>query len=113
MASGLLQGFHDGLNWATNIGARGSSLSGGQRQLVSLARAMLKNPHLLLLDEPTNGLDGPLEAHLIQQLLAKKGSTTILVSTHSRNVLSLCDRIIVVGQSQILADGPRQKILAA
>ena len=110
--SGLFRVFDDGaLHWATDIGARGSNLSGGQRQLVALARALLTRPPLILLDEPTNGLDAPLEGHLANQLLQMRGKSTILVSTHSRNILSICDRIIVVGQSKILADGPREKIL--
>lgn len=110
--SGLFRVFDDGaLHWATEIGARGSNLSGGQRQLVALARALLTHPPLILLDEPTNGLDAPLEGHLASQLMQMRGKSTILVSTHSRNILSICDRIIVVGQSKILADGPREKIL--
>lgn len=110
--SGLQRIFEEGaLNWATEIGARGSNLSGGQRQLVSLARSLLACPPLLLLDEPTNGLDAALENHLAQQLLNMRGESTILVSTHSRNILSICDRIIVVGQSRILADGPRSQIM--
>ena len=111
--SGLARAFDEAsLHWETEIGARGMFLSGGQRQLVSLARAMLTQPPLLLLDEPTNGLDEPLEKNLAQQLLALRGKSTILISSHSRSMLSICDRIIVIGQSRILADGPREKILA-
>jgi len=111
--SGLARAFmENGLNWATEIGPRGMNISGGQRQLVSLARAFLYHPTVLLLDEPTNGLDMPLEAHLAQQIARLRGQSTVLVSTHSRNILSICDRIIVVGQGRILADGPRDKILA-
>jgi len=113
-ASGLARSFQDsGLNWTTPVGSRGCQLSGGQRQLVALARAYLGDPALLLLDEPTNGLDAALEMHLVEQLTRRKGKETILVSSHSRNLLSICDRIIVVGQGRILADGPREKILAA
>jgi ATP-binding cassette subfamily B protein/ATP-binding cassette subfamily C protein LapB len=113
-ASGLFRSFQEGgLNWATDVGPRGSNLSGGQRQLVSIARAMLYDPPVLLLDEPTNGLDAALEAHLVQQLLQRKGRCTMLISTHSRQLLSACDRIVVVGQARILADGPREKILAS
>lgn len=110
--TGLARDFHDnGLNWATDIGERASHLSGGQKQLVALARALAGNPPLLLLDEPSNGLDAPLEEHLAKQLHQMKGKSTIIISTHSRQLLSICDRIIVVGKSKILADGPREKVL--
>lgn len=110
--SGLFRVFEEGsLHWDTEIGARGTKLSGGQRQLVSLARAMLMRPPLLLLDEPTNGLDGPSELHLMKQLTQMRGKSTIIVSTHSRNMLEICDQIIVVGQGRILANGPREKVL--
>lgn len=112
MVSGLFQVFNEGaLHWLTDVGVRGSCLSGGQRQLVSLARALMGRPPVLLLDEPTNGLDASLEGHLANQLSQMRGHSTVLVSTHSRNILSICDRIIVVGHSRILADGPRDKIL--
>lgn len=113
-ASGLGWVFQQGgLNWSTQVGSRGTYLSGGQRQLVSLARALMYNRPVLLLDEPTNGLDVQLEKHLAKQLAACKGHATIIVSTHSRQLLSVCDRIIAVGESRILADGPREKILVA
>jgi len=113
-ASGLGWVFQQGgLNWSTQVGSRGTYLSGGQRQLVSLARALMYNRPILLLDEPTNGLDVQLENHLAKQLVACKGHATIIVSTHSRQLLSVCDRIIAVGDSRILADGPREKILVA
>jgi ABC-type bacteriocin/lantibiotic exporter with double-glycine peptidase domain len=110
--SGLSRAFQEnGLNWSTEIGPRGSNISGGQRQLVSLARAMLYQPTILMLDEPTNGLDAQLEGNLVQQIAQMKGRNTVIISTHSRNILSICDRIIVIGQSRILADGPRDKVL--
>jgi len=113
-ASGLGFAFKEsGLNWTTQIGSRGENVSGGQRQLIALARAMAGTPSLLLLDEPTNGLSVELETHLANQLIARKDKSTIIISTHSRNLLSKCDRIIVIGQSRILADGPRDKILVA
>jgi len=112
MASGLLRVFNEGsLHWMTDVGSRGQNLSGGQRQMVSLARALLTRPPLLLLDEPTNGFDAALEENLCMQIERMRGESTVLISTHSRNMLKICDRIIVVGQSRILADGPRDKIL--
>lgn len=110
--SGLDVAFRDtGLNWKTEVGPRGSCLSGGQRQLVALARAMAGDPPILLLDEPTNGLDAPLEGRLAAQLESWRAKKTILVSTHSRAVLSVCDHIVVIGQGRVMADGPREKIL--
>lgn len=111
-ASGLEGSFAQGdLDWMTQIGARGSRISGGQRQLVSLARALMGTPSILLLDEPTNGLDAQLEQHVARQLSKLKGKSTMIVSTHSHSILSVCDRIVVIGKGKIAADGPREKIL--
>lgn len=113
-ASGLQYSFdQQGLNWTTQVGPRGSHLSGGQRQMVALARAFLGSPTVMLLDEPTTGLDHTLEQHIADQLAARRNTATILISTHSRSLLSICDRIIVVGNGRILANGPREKVLMA
>lgn len=112
--TGLARDFQDnGLNWTTEIGQRGMSLSGGQKQLIALARAIAFKPPLILLDEPTNGIDAPLEEFLAKQFSQMRGKSTLLISTHSRQMLSICDRIIVLGKSKILADGPRENILVS
>lgn len=111
--SGLLPALDRGeLSLATQIGPRGTYLSGGQRQMVALARALLGMPQLLLLDEPTTGLDAPSERALAQALVPLKGRHTLIVSTHAREILNVCDRIIVLDQGKIVADGPRDKIIA-
>lgn len=110
--SGLQFAFSEsGLNWQTKIGYRAFNISGGQRQLISLARAFSYNPSILLLDEPTNGLDAELEAFIAKSISDFRGRSTVVVSTHSHHILSICDRIVVVGKGGILANGPREKIL--
>jgi len=111
-AVGLMPAFAQGaLSYTTLVGARGANLSGGQKQMVMLARALIGSPSILMLDEPTAGLDSPTEKHLAAALKARKGSTTLLMCTHSREVLSICDRILVLDRGRIVAHGPRDKIL--
>jgi ABC-type bacteriocin/lantibiotic exporter with double-glycine peptidase domain len=73
---------------------------------------LLGDPAVLLLDEPTTGLDGPTEQRLAESLAARKGQATILACTHSRALLSLCDRILVLDRGRIVALGPRERVLA-
>jgi ATP-binding cassette subfamily B protein/ATP-binding cassette subfamily C protein LapB len=96
------------------VGERGGNLSTGQRQLVALARAIVNDPAMLILDEPTSGLDVGLEKILINQL---KGviaqNKTVIIITHRFSALDLVDRVIVLNNGRIVADGPKQKVLAA
>lgn len=96
------------------VGERGSNLSTGQRQLVAMARAIVNDPAMLILDEPTSGLDVGLEKILINQL---KGviaqNKTVIIITHRFSALDLVDRVIVLNNGRIVADGPKQKVLAA
>jgi ATP-binding cassette subfamily B protein/ATP-binding cassette subfamily C protein LapB len=97
---------------ALQVGERGANLSVGQRHLVSLARAIATQPSMLILDEPTSGLDIGLEKKIIDKLKSGLGSDkTLLVITHRLAALELVDRILVVNEGRIVADGPRDKVL--
>jgi ATP-binding cassette subfamily C protein LapB len=94
------------------VGERGALLSGGQRSLLVLARALVTPSKLLFLDEPTGAMDTQTELYFIEKLktaLAK--DQTLLVSTHRHNMLSICDRLIVIDAGKIVADGPRDQVL--
>lgn len=93
------------------IAAGGANLSGGQRQAIALARALAGGPRLLILDEPTAGLDNETEQAVIHRLLAYTEGRTLIVATHCLALLKSVDRLIVVQDGKILADGPRSHIL--
>ena len=94
------------------IAEGGTGLSGGQRQLVNLTRAFLRQPRIWLLDEPTAAMDRSLELHVTQSLKAAlKAEDVLVLVTHKPEMLELCDRIIVVAKHQIVMDGPKQAVL--
>jgi len=95
------------------IGERGDSLSGGQRKSVALARAVIHDPQILLLDEPTGSMDHSTEMWVNNQIEQHSKGKTILVATHRTSILRLVDRIIVVDNGQIVADGPRENVAEA
>lgn len=89
----------------------GKNLSRGQRQAVAVARALISNPPLLLLDEPTSSMDSTQERILINQIKETMAEKSIFVVTHRPQILEVVDRIIVVDQGHIVADGPRDEII--
>jgi ATP-binding cassette subfamily C protein LapB len=95
------------------VSERGESLSGGQRQAVALARAVINEPPVLLLDEPTSAMDSESEARVVSQLKQACANRSLILVTHRTTLLELVDRIIVVDDARIVLDGPRQKVLAA
>ncbi len=95
------------------VGERGELLSGGQRQSVGLARAVLHNAPLLLLDEPTSAMDFSTEAQVTRKVTEFAQGKTVVLVTHRTSMLALVDRVIVVDQGKIVADGPRDRILEA
>jgi ATP-binding cassette subfamily C protein LapB len=94
------------------VGERGSLLSGGQRSLLVLARALMSPSKLLFLDEPTGAMDTQTELYFIERLKTAVGpSQSLVVSTHRHNMLSICDRLIVIDAGRIIADGPRDEVM--
>jgi len=95
------------------VGERGESLSGGQRQSVGIARAVLHNAPILLLDEPTSAMDFSSEAAITQRLMNFARDKTVMLVTHRTSLLSLVDRVIVIDGGKVVADGPRDRIMEA
>jgi ATP-binding cassette subfamily B protein/ATP-binding cassette subfamily C protein LapB len=85
-------------------------LSGGQKQMLALACALLQSEDVLILDEPTAGLDSEATASVIALLRELKGSRTIVIATHSQELVSLADRLVVIDNGQIRADGARDDL---
>lgn len=95
------------------VGERGEGLSGGQRQSVAVARALLMDPPVVVLDEPTNAMDNSTEERFKAKLSEELEDKTLLLVTHKASLLSLVERIIVMDQGHLVADGPRDQILEA
>ncbi len=97
--------------YGAQVGERGMNLSGGQRQSVALARALLHDPPILLLDEPTSNMDANTEVMVRTRLQSILADKTLVLITHRISMLQLVQRVIVVDGGRIVADGPKAKIL--
>jgi ATP-binding cassette subfamily C protein LapB len=95
------------------VGERGESLSGGQRQGIGLARAMLHNAPILLLDEPTSAMDFSTESQITNNITHFAQNKTVVLVTHRTSLLAMVTRVIVIDGGRIVADGPRDRIMEA
>ena len=106
----LIGGLRDGYD--TLVGERGASLSGGQRQCVSIARAMLRDAPIVILDEPTSGLDTFSERRVLEALNRLTTGRTTLVIAHRLATIAAADRILVLEHGRIIQDGTHEQLLA-
>lgn len=94
------------------INEAGQGLSGGQKQSLLLARAILRNPKILLLDEPTASMDDQTEAKFTTDLNTWAGERTIIIATHRMRPLAICNRLLVIDNGRVVMDGPKEDIIA-
>jgi len=99
------------LGYGMNVGERGRFLSGGQRQFIALARALINDPAILLLDEPTSAMDHLSEALFMQRLNECAKGKTMIISTHRQSLLRLVDKIMLIDDGRVVAFGPKAKVL--
>lgn len=93
------------------VGERGMNLSGGQRQAVSLARALLHDPDIIILDEPTSNMDGITEMYIKQRLTSVLKGKTLIINMHRTSLLTLVESLMVLREGRIMAYGPRDAVL--
>ncbi len=98
--------------YGMKVGERGSALSGGQRQAVSIARALLADPHVLIMDEPTSNMDNQSELNLRSRLAPYIKDKTVIFITHRYSLLDLVDRLLIMSRGRIVVDGPKDKVFA-
>ncbi|MDP3037846.1 MAG: ATP-binding cassette domain-containing protein, partial [Rhodocyclaceae bacterium] len=118
LAAAQVAGLSDMVNahprgFEMTVGERGESLSGGQRQGVAIARAVVHNPPILLLDEPTGSMDHSSEETIKQNLRKFSPGKTMVIVTHRTTLLDLVERLIVVDNGKIVADGPKDRVVEA
>ncbi len=95
------------------VGERGDGLSGGQRQSVALARTLIMDTPVIILDEPTNAMDTGTENTILDNLEAYIKAKTFILVTHKPALLKAVDRLIVMDNGRVVADGPRDEVLQA
>ncbi|NCC21102.1 MAG: type I secretion system permease/ATPase [Alphaproteobacteria bacterium] len=111
-----LAGVHDfiqrhPMGYDAPVGERGEGLSGGQRQAIALARALLTKPRVLVCDEPTNAMDMQAEEAFRTHVRQQAGDMTLVLITHRQQLLPMVDRLILIDLGKVILDGPRDKVL--
>lgn len=107
IASNLPDGYE------TVLAERGQQLSGGQRQAICIARALIGDPKIVIMDEPSSAMDSGSEQQLLIDLKDILKDKTLILITHRGTLLGLVDRVVVFDSGRILADGPKEKVLQA
>ncbi len=105
----FVEALEDGLR--THLGEDGQGLSGGELQRLAIARALLTSPRILLMDEPTSALDARSEETICHTLAALKGQCTVLIVAHRISTAAVADRIVVLQQGRIIAEGTHDSLL--
>lgn len=105
----FLQNTPTGLD--TQVGERGEALSGGQRQAVAIARALLYDPPILVLDEPTASMDPASESRLRKRLDKLCENKTVILITHKGAMLGLVDKLMLLDHGKIVALGPKDEVI--
>lgn len=98
--------------YATEVGERGLTLSGGQRQRIALARALLASPKVLVLDDATSAVDAETEAAILANLRAHLDGITVIAVAHRQSTVDHADRVVVMDTGRVVADGPRDAVMA-
>jgi len=105
----ILKKFPNGLSFFVSEGGR--ELSGGQRQILALARAFISQPNVIILDEPTSAMDPRHENLFVKNLGNFTKDKTFIVVTHRKPILSIVDRILVIEEGKVILDGPSNEVL--
>ena len=102
-----MKGLPNGLNF--QLSENGKELSGGQKQILGIARAFASSPNYLFLDEPTSAMDLKVKNYSLKTWRLRK--ITLVVVTHRRPILALTDRLILIEHGNVIMDGPKDAVL--